>query len=61
MRKTEILTVRLEHIDLQRRIIFIPKAKSGAREQPVTAHLAEFLLLIILDLFQKIPLAFPFT
>ncbi len=43
MRKMEILSIRLEHIDLVRRVIFIPKAKAGAREQPITANLAAYL------------------
>lgn len=43
MRKMEILSIRLEHIDLERRIIFIPVAKAGAREQSITLHLADFL------------------
>lgn len=43
MRRSEILGIRREHIDLQRRTIYIPKAKTGAREQPITAHLADFL------------------
>lgn len=43
MRRMEILAIRLEHIDLDRRIIFIPIAKAGAREQPITAHLAGIL------------------
>ncbi|MFZ5482996.1 MAG: tyrosine-type recombinase/integrase [Pseudomonadota bacterium] len=43
MRKMEILSIRREHVDLQRRTIFIPKAKAGAREQPLTKHLANFL------------------
>ena len=43
MRKMEILSIRLEHIDLKRKIIYIPVAKAGAREQPITTHLAEFL------------------
>jgi integrase len=43
MRRSEILSICLEHIDLQRRVIYIPKAKAGAREQPITKHLAEFL------------------
>jgi integrase len=30
MRKTEILSIRREHIDLQRLVIYIPKAKAGA-------------------------------
>jgi integrase len=43
MRRMEMLSIRIEHIDLARRVIYIPKAKAGAREQPITAHLAEFL------------------
>lgn len=43
MRKSEILSIRREDIDLQRRVISIPKAKAGAREQPITEHLGEFL------------------
>jgi len=43
MRHSEILAIRLEHIDLERRIIWIPKAKAGAREQPITKGLAEYL------------------
>lgn len=43
MRRMEILSIKLEHIDLERRIITIPHAKAGARQQPMTAHLAEVL------------------
>jgi integrase len=43
MRRMEILSIRLENIDLDRRVIFVPQAKAGAREQPITAHLADFL------------------
>lgn len=43
MRMTEILSIRKDDVDLQRRVIYIPKAKAGAREQPITANLAEFL------------------
>ena len=43
MRKMEILSIRREHVDVQRRVIYIPKAKAGAREQPITKHLADFL------------------
>jgi hypothetical protein len=39
----EILSIRLEHINLQRRVIYIAKAKAGDREQPITAHLVDFL------------------
>lgn len=43
MRKMEILSIQLKNIDLERCVIYIPKAKTGAREQPITASLAEFL------------------
>ena len=43
MRASEILSIQRQNIDLQRRVIFIPKAKAGAREQPITEHLADFL------------------
>lgn len=43
MRKMEILSIRLEHIDTPRRVIYIPDAKGGAREQPITKRLADFL------------------
>jgi integrase len=40
MRRMEILSIRIENIDLQRRIIYVPQAKGGAREQPITESLA---------------------
>ncbi len=43
MRLMEILSIRKENIDLARRMIYVPKAKAGAREQPITKHLASFL------------------
>lgn len=43
MRKMEILSIRIEHIDTARRVIYIPEAKGGAREQPITKRLADFL------------------
>jgi integrase len=43
MRHMEILSVSMENIDLDKRIIFIPQAKAGAREQPITKNLARFL------------------
>ena len=43
MRKTEILSIRREHINLQQLVIYIPKAKAGAREQPITVDLGEYL------------------
>ncbi len=47
MRKMEILGIRKENIGIERRIIYIPavagETKTGAREQPITQHLADFL------------------
>ena len=43
MRRSEILSIRISDIDLQRRIIYIPRAKSGAREQPITKSLVTYL------------------
>ncbi len=43
MRRTEILSIQKQHIDLEKRIIYIPKAKAGARVQPITNRLAEYL------------------
>ena len=34
MRRMEILSIRKEHVHLGRRMIYIPHAKAGAREQP---------------------------
>ena len=43
MRLNEILSIRLEDIDLVLQRIFIPQAKAGKRPQPMTAHLANVL------------------
>jgi integrase len=43
MRRSEILRIRREHVDVDRRTIYIPMAKAGAREQPMPGDLAEFL------------------
>jgi integrase len=43
MRKSEILAIRYEHINLNRAIIHIPNAKAGKRDQPITMGLASFL------------------
>ncbi len=42
MRHQEILAIRREEIDLGKRIIWVPVAKSGAREQPITRELAAY-------------------
>jgi integrase len=59
MRKMEILRIRKEDIDLQRRVIFIPHAKSGSRDQPITQHLVEFLESHIATLQEGTPWLFP--
>lgn len=43
MRKMEILSIKTKDINLDKRTIFIPNSKTGARTQPITNHLAEFL------------------
>lgn len=43
MRRMEILSIRWEHVDLSRRVIHIPVAKAGARDQPITQPLADYL------------------
>jgi integrase len=43
MRRMEILSIRIEHINLERQVIYIPEAKSGAREQPITERLTTIL------------------
>lgn len=59
MRLNEILSIRNDDVDTANRRIFIPKAKAGAREQPITAKLAEFLSKHIADLQQDCPWLFP--
>lgn len=43
MRRMEVLSIRLADIYLDRLLIYLPQAKAGAREQPITPHLAEYL------------------
>lgn len=43
MRHREILAVRYDQIDFNTRRVFIPQAKAGEREQPITPALAEAL------------------
>ncbi len=40
MRHSEICAIRWEHIDFDRRRIFVPFAKAGSRDQPMPADLA---------------------
>ena len=59
MRKSEILSIRREHIDLPSRTIFIPHAKAGARTQPISTDLAEYLVEYVEMLPQGTPVAVP--
>jgi integrase len=43
MRKTEVLSIERANVNVERRVIYVPKAKAGAREQPMTERLATFL------------------
>ncbi|MCE8525712.1 tyrosine-type recombinase/integrase [Ruegeria pomeroyi] len=43
MRHAEILAIRREDVDLGKRVIWVPQAKAGSREQPITRELAEYL------------------
>ena len=59
MRKSEILTIRRENIDLDARSIYIPQAKAGARTQPISADLASFLADYLETLPKGTPWLFP--
>jgi len=43
MRHSEILRTRFDHLDAANLRLFIPDAKAGQREQPITAELAAIL------------------
>jgi integrase len=43
MRHSEIMAARWDHLDLANRRLFIPDAKAGQREQPITPELADML------------------
>lgn len=59
MRTMEILSIRREHIDLGRRMIYITSAKAGPREQPITSELAEYLREYLTTLPEDTPWLFP--
>ena len=59
MRRMEILSIRREHIDVHRCVIYVPQAKTGAREQPMTAQLASFLTEYMAVLPEGTPWLFP--
>ena len=43
MRHSEIMAARWDQLDLERRRLFIPDAKAGERDQPITPELADIL------------------
>lgn len=43
MRHTEILKIRRDDVDIGKRVIWVPQAKAGSREQPITRDLAGYL------------------
>ncbi len=59
MRRSEILSIKIENIDLKNLTIFIPKAKAGARVQPITKELAEYLNTYIQNLKKDEVFLFP--
>ncbi len=61
MRTTEILSIRKENVDLARMSIFIPSAKAGPREQPITTRLGDTLRARIAALPEDTPWLFPST
>lgn len=63
MRKSEILAIRIEHLDLEKRVINIPYVegvtKTGSRQQPITKRLAEHLKVELEKLPSKQEWLFP--
>lgn len=43
MRHSEILSIQRRHIDLGKQVIWVPQAKAGSREQPITRELEDYL------------------
>ena len=59
MRKSEILSIRRQHVDLAARSIYVPHAKAGARVQPISPDLSDFLSGYIETLPPGSPWLFP--
>lgn len=43
MRRSEILSIRQQDVDLEKALIYIRRSKTGAREQPMTLDLVDYL------------------
>jgi integrase len=59
MRHREILRTRFDQLSLERNRLFIPKAKGGRREQPITPQLAKMLRKELADRGRKDQWIFP--
>lgn len=59
MRRSEILSIRREHVDLAAHSIYVPHAKAGSRTQPISTDLARFLAEYIETLPAGCPWLFP--
>lgn len=61
MRRSEIFSIRKEHVNAAGRFITVPDAKAGNRIQPITGQLAEYLQGYIKSLPDESPWLFPAT
>jgi integrase len=59
MRRSEILSLRVENVHLEKGHVFLPKAKAGARVQPITPQLASLLQEYLAYRDNKSPWLFP--
>ena len=59
MRLMEILSIQRGNINLKQLVIYIPQAKGGAREQPITADLGDYLATYVTTLKPSSPWLFP--
>ncbi|CDO60274.1 Integrase [Candidatus Phaeomarinobacter ectocarpi] len=59
MRKSEILSIRRDNVDLTKNSIYLPNAKAGARTQPMPTSLAAYLARHIGTLPPGTPWLFP--
>jgi integrase len=58
MRSAEILSLRREFVDLDKLQIHLPKAKTGAREVPISANLKRYLQRLLESLASDVPWLF---
>jgi integrase len=59
MRKSEILSIRRADVDLANRTVAIPRAKAGARQQPISDAVADVLREMLETLPPGTPWLFP--